>query len=319
MDIHPHALRTLTRSLELITDELRADPEANRIFLETLTSRHNPEWALRMMNEAGVLGRFVPEFGHAVGLMQFNMYHHYTVDEHLIRAVGNVASIERGEHRKDNPLSTEIDQAHPVARACSIAPSCCTTSPKGLPGDHSSRGRRDRASPLSPAGPFASRHGGGGLAGEKSSGDERYRPAPRYLRSQDGARISSPRCRRRRCCALLLVLTVADIRAVGPGVWNGWKGQLLRELYHAAEQMMAGGDQAPARGARVDAAKAALAARLADVPEAERTHLLARHYDNYWLAFDADEQERHARLMLKADRAGELLTRWRPSPAISAT
>ena len=69
---------------------------------------------------------------------------------------------------------------------------------------------------------------------------------------------------------LLLVLTVADIRAVGPGVWNGWKGQLLRELYYAAEQMMAGGDQAPARGARVAAAKAALDARLADVPEAER-------------------------------------------------
>ena len=60
------------------------------------------------MNEAGVLGRFVPEFGHAVGLMQFNMYHHYTVDEHLIRAVGNVASIERGEHKEDNPLATDI-------------------------------------------------------------------------------------------------------------------------------------------------------------------------------------------------------------------
>ena len=108
VDIHPHALRTFTRSLDLITDELRPNPEANRIFLEMLTSRHNPERALRMMNEAGVLGRFMPEFGHAVGLMQFNMYHHYTVDEHLIRAVGNVASIERGEHKDDNPLSTEV-------------------------------------------------------------------------------------------------------------------------------------------------------------------------------------------------------------------
>ena len=76
---------------------------------------------------------------------------------------------------------------------------------------------------------------------------------------------------------LLLILTVADIRAVGPGVWNGWKGQLLRELYHAAEQVMAGGDQAPTRSARVDAAKAALAERLADISEAERAQLLARH------------------------------------------
>ena len=55
-----------------------------------------------------MFGRFVPEFGRVVALMQFNMYHHYTVDEHLIRAVGNVAAIERGEHKHDHPLSTEI-------------------------------------------------------------------------------------------------------------------------------------------------------------------------------------------------------------------
>ena len=91
-------------------------PAANQAFLETLTSHHNPEWALRMMNEAGVLGRFIPEFGHAVGLMQFNMYHHYTVDEHLIRAVGNVAAIERGEHKDDQPALHRHHQAHQVAQ-----------------------------------------------------------------------------------------------------------------------------------------------------------------------------------------------------------
>jgi [protein-PII] uridylyltransferase len=107
---------------------------------------------------------------------------------------------------------------------------------------------------------------------------------------------------------LLLILTVCDIRAVGPGVFNGWKGQLLRELYYAAETMMTGGDQAPARGTRVAAAKDALAARLADLTPAQRERALARHYDNYWLAFDQDEQERHARLMARADASGELLT-----------
>jgi [protein-PII] uridylyltransferase len=108
VDIHPDALRTITRSLDLITDEVRHSPEANKAFLEALTSHHDPERALRLMNEAGVLGRFIPEFGHAVGLMQFNMYHHYTVDEHLIRAVGNVAAIEHGQSKDDNPLSTEV-------------------------------------------------------------------------------------------------------------------------------------------------------------------------------------------------------------------
>jgi [protein-PII] uridylyltransferase len=100
---------------------------------------------------------------------------------------------------------------------------------------------------------------------------------------------------------LLVILTVADIRAVGPGVWNGWKGQLLRELYYAAENMMTGGDQCPSRTARVAAAKAALEARLADMTAARRERALERHYDNYWLAFDEDELERHARLVTKAD------------------
>ena len=97
---------------------------------------------------------------------------------------------------------------------------------------------------------------------------------------------------------LLLVLTVADIRAVGPGVWNGWKGQLLRELYYAAENMMTGGDQAPARGARVAAAKAALAARLADLPPAQRERALHAPLRQLLAGLRRrDEQERHARLM----------------------
>ena len=306
VDIHPHALRTLRRSLDLITEDLRHNPEANRVFLETLTSRHNPEWALRMMNEAGVLGRFVPEFGHAVGLMQFNMYHHYTVDEHLIRAVGNVASIERGEHREDNPLSTEV-----VKRVQSRAVLYCAILlhdiAKGLPGNHSDVGAEiaHRLCPrlgLSPQDTEAVAWLVKNHLVMSDTAQRRDLTDPKTVKDFV-AQVQTPEMLR-----LLLVLTVADIRAVGPGVWNGWKGQLLRELYHAAEQVMAGGDQAPARSARVEAAKAALADRLADVPEPERAALLARHYDGYWLAFDPDEHERHARLMLAADRAGDLLT-----------
>jgi [protein-PII] uridylyltransferase len=92
--IHPDATRHVTLALKRIDAKLRADPEANRLFLDILTSRNEPEIVLRLMNEAGVLGRFIPEFGRIVALMQFNMYHHYTVDEHLLRAVGNLAEIE---------------------------------------------------------------------------------------------------------------------------------------------------------------------------------------------------------------------------------
>ena len=159
VDIHPDALRTVTRSLDLITDEVRNNPEANHAFLEALTSRHDPERALRLMNEAGVLGRFIPEFGHAVGLMQFNMYHHYTVDEHLIRAVGHVAEIERGDPQgRPSPLQRHR-QAHPVAR-CALLRHPAARHGQG-PARRSQRcGRGHRHQPVPAAGPFRQRHRG---------------------------------------------------------------------------------------------------------------------------------------------------------------
>ncbi len=94
--LHPEALRLIRSSLKMIDDSFRANPEANQLFLELLTSRNAPETSLRSMNEAGVLGRFIPEFGRIVAMMQFNMYHHYTIDEHTIRAIGILSQIEKG-------------------------------------------------------------------------------------------------------------------------------------------------------------------------------------------------------------------------------
>jgi [protein-PII] uridylyltransferase len=305
VEIHPDALRTITRSLALINDKLRATPEANTAFLSMLTSRHDPERALRLMNEAGVLGRFIPEFGHAVGLMQFNMYHHYTVDEHLIRAVGNIAAIERGEHKDENPLATEI-----VKRVQSRAVLYCAVllhdMAKGLPGNHSDVGAEIARSlcprlGMSPADTQAVAWLVKNHLLMSDVAQRRDLSDPQTVRDFV-SQVQSPEMLR-----LILILTVADIRAVGPGVWNGWKGQLLRELYYAAEHMMTGGEQLPGRGARVAAAKAALAERLGDFTQAQRERALSRHYDNYWLAFETDEQERHARAIAKADTSGELL------------
>ncbi|HEV7292327.1 MAG TPA: [protein-PII] uridylyltransferase, partial [Devosia sp.] len=93
---HPDAIKVIRRSLRLIDNRLRTDPRANEYFLAVLTSPLYVERILRQMNESGVLGKFVPEFGKIVALMQFNMYHHYTVDEHLIRSVGIMAQIANG-------------------------------------------------------------------------------------------------------------------------------------------------------------------------------------------------------------------------------
>src|ERR1700730_2930575 len=105
LDIHPHALRLITQSLKLVDAKLRGNAEANRLFMEILTSRRDPETALRRMNEAGVFGRFVPDFGRVVAQMQYDMYHHYTVDEHTIFAIGILHDIEAGMLRDELPLA----------------------------------------------------------------------------------------------------------------------------------------------------------------------------------------------------------------------
>ena len=93
-------MRAITRSLKLIDAKLRENEEANELFIDILTSKNDPETVLRRMNEAGVLGHFVPAFGKIVAMMQFNMYHHYTVDEHLLRCIGVLAEIERGRQQR---------------------------------------------------------------------------------------------------------------------------------------------------------------------------------------------------------------------------
>src|SRR5499427_2214943 len=115
LDFHPDAMRLATRQLRLIDKSVREDEEANRLFLDILTAKNDAEVVLRRMNEVGVLGRFIPDFGRIVSMMQFNMYHHYTVDEHLLRCIGVLAEIEAGtnpEYGLANELAHTIKPEH---------------------------------------------------------------------------------------------------------------------------------------------------------------------------------------------------------------
>src|SRR5262249_15657414 len=304
VEVHPAALRTITRSLDLITDEVRHDPEANRLFLEILASRRDLERALRRLNEAGVFGRLVPEFGRVVALMQFNMYHHYTVDEHLIRAVGNVAAIERGELKAEHPLASEIIKRIQSREAlyCAIL---LHDIAKGLPGDHSDVGAAIAHS-LCPR---------WGLS--RADTDTVAWLVRNHLVMSDTAQrrdISDPKTVRDfvnvvqspETLRLLLVLTVADIRAVGPGVWNGWKGQLLRELYAATETVF--------RGGRISDAAGVARRRLEALAYDSRTALVAADpsarpgatamEDADFTAFSPGEQARHLALWRRAEADG---------------
>ena len=137
--VHPAALRLITQSLDLIDDDFRAKPEANALFLELLCHRRHAEWVLRLMNETEVLGRFIPEFGRIVAMMQFNMYHHYTVDEHTIRTIGMLNGIERLDAADEHPVATELLKGEPNRRVLYVALLLHDIG-KGEPRDHSEVG-----------------------------------------------------------------------------------------------------------------------------------------------------------------------------------
>jgi [protein-PII] uridylyltransferase len=302
VSIHPRTLTLVRRSLRLIDDEVRNNPEANAIFLKLLCDSRDPESALRKLNEADVLGRFIPDFGRIVALMQFNMYHHYTVDEHLIRTVGWLARIDRGELAREHPLSTEVIRKIKNRRALYVAAFLHDIA-KGRQESHSIAGERiaRRLCPrlgLSHAETetvaWLVRHHL--LMSETSQ----MRDLSDFKTVLDFAEVVQSPERLR----LLLILTVVDIRAVGPGVWNGWKGQLLRTLYHETEPVVSGGHASVPLRQRVAAAQQAFAERIG-WPEDRLKAYLERHYDPYWITTDTEHQLRHARLIERAEKEGE--------------
>ncbi|WP_236024981.1 [protein-PII] uridylyltransferase [Arenibaculum pallidiluteum] len=306
LDIHPNALRAVTRALGAIGPRLREDPEANRLFLEILTSRRDPELALRRMNEAGVLGRFVPDFGRVVAQMQYDMYHVYTVDEHTLFAIGILHRIETGQLADQLPLACEV-VSKLVSRRALYCAMLLHDIAKGRGGDHSVLGAKiaQRLCPRL------------GLTAEETETVcwlVRWHLAmsdtalKRDLEDEKTVRdfvelVQSPERLR-----LLLVLTTADIRAVGPGRWNGWKATLLAELYHRAEDLMQGVLQADRRERRVAAAQNALRPLLPDWREEEIEAHFSRGYPAYWLGFDAETHAYHARLIRAAERGRSPLT-----------
>ncbi|MHA1113082.1 MAG: [protein-PII] uridylyltransferase [Alphaproteobacteria bacterium] len=318
LDIHPDALRLVRRHLKRVDAKLRADADANRLFMEILTSRKDPERTLRLLNEAGVFGRFIRDFGRIVAQMQHDMYHVYTVDEHTIFAIGILHRIESGQLAGDHPTATELAPQIQSRRALYLAVLLHDIA-KGRGGDHSELGAK-----------IALKLGPRLGLDEEETDTVAWLVRHHLLMSNvafkrdltDAKTIhdfveivqSSERLR------LLLLLTVSDIRAVGPNVWNNWKATLLRELYIAARDMMSGGLLAGGRAARVAAAKEALRERLADWRAEDIDAFLARGYPSYWLSLDVETHAYHARLTRAADRAERRLTvETRVDPARAVT
>ncbi len=293
--LHPDAMRLVARHLDLIDDATRQNPEANALFLRILLEHGDPERALRRMNELGLLGAFIPDFERIVSLMQFNMYHHYTVDEHTIQAISQLHRIEKGELKAELPVSTTIVEQGINRRVLYVA-TLLHDIGKGQEEDHSILGARiaERLAPRL------------GLDEEESAlvvwlvrhhllmsdvAQKRDLSDPATVREFARTVGSVQRLK------LLLLLTVADIRAVGPGTWNAWKAQLLRDLYHATHDALTGGVEQYGLERRIDEARAALAGRLGDWPEEKIARELERHYPPYWQGLSTEEHVTFARLL----------------------
>jgi [protein-PII] uridylyltransferase len=280
MLIHPNAMRLVKANLHLIDDDMRLNPEAKRIFFDLLLKHGNPERALRRMNELGVLAAFIPEFEPIVAMMQFNMYHSYTVDEHTIQTIRNLAMIEKNELEEELPVASSILKRG-VNRKVLYTALLLHDIGKGRPEDHSILGAKI-ARKVAPR------------LGLKQEEVDTVEWLVRYhLLMSDMAQkrdIADPRTVRDFAKAvqtvkrldLLCVLTVCDIRGVGPDTWNNWKAVLIRALYRQTERALETGLEDLNRENRGAEAKKALREALSGWPRKALQTETSRHYEPYW-------------------------------------
>jgi [protein-PII] uridylyltransferase len=298
LEIHPETLRMIARDARLIRADVRRDKRANALFMELLTSHNDPEKVLRWFNEAGVFGRFIPDFGRVNAQMQFDMYHHFTVDEHTIRAIGMLARIEKGAAKTELPFASEILTKIKSRRALYVAVLLHDIA-KGRAGDHSELGAEIALS-LCPQ---------LGLDDQETAlvswlvREHLVMSATAFKRDLADWRTignfiaivqSVDRLRN------LTMLTIVDIYAVGPGVWNSWKRQLIQELYEASEERLRLGHVEHGRAKRV-AAKKEKAAELLGNGRVLVEEIGAQLGDSYWIAEPEDVIAMNLEQLAEAD------------------
>jgi [protein-PII] uridylyltransferase len=294
LDIHPQAWQLVTRNLDQVDTRLIKDKHANQLFMDILLSKINPDQTLIRMNESGLLGKFLPDFGHTIGQMQFDMYHVFTVDEHTINAIRILHNISTGTHASELPLATQIFPLIKMRRALFLAMLCHDIA-KGRGGDHSMLGEEIVRK-------MAKRFDCTADEIETAAWLVRYHLLMSHTAFKRDindpktiadfvAQVQSPERLR-----LLLVLTVSDIRAVGPTIWNGWKGALLRDLYYRAESLM-GASDINSEKRRIDELKQEMKTALPGWSEESITEYLELGNTGFWSGLDGESHARIARMV----------------------
>ncbi len=348
--IHPLAMHELIRC-ERRAASLRGDPQAAAILLELICGErpHRREAATRdarpgriaregaeippaaseevggarwlhVLNETGLLGRLIPPWSRIVGQMQFDTYHVFTVDEHIIEAVRILGTMEAGALADEAPVANMLVEDLQSRRALYVAVLLHDIA-KGRGGDHSELGS-EMALEICPM---------LGLSAEETE-TVSWLVLHHLLLSQTAFRrdIDDPKTildvadtiQSPERLKLLLLLTVVDMRAVSPKVWNAWKAALLRELYTRVAEVLAGGLSTTERDVRVARAKEEASVLLEEEGFSSREveRFLALGYGGYWLSFDAETHVRHARMIRDSEqRDAPLTVETQPLPARAVT
>ena len=293
IDIHPNAFTAIDFRRNLIDAEFRRDPDNSRLFQKTLLKSKAPYATLRAMNEAGVLGRYLIEFGGIVARTQFNMHHAYTVDEHTLRLVDNFDNLRKGRLEAENPLITKIVKGFSQDQVLTMMLTCLLHDTGKGQGDQCIEGaqlarkacRRLCVSPdiTDTCAWLVRRH-----LDMSETAQRRDISDPETI-AEFGALVGSLER-----LELLFALTVVDIRSVGPGIWNDWKAVLLRNLFTATASYLEGRDDlAPA--ARAHAIQEQMFEKLRPELGARIMPITQELPQQYWLNFDMPALLRHAR------------------------
>ncbi|HEX5362853.1 MAG TPA: [protein-PII] uridylyltransferase [Gallionella sp.] len=290
-DLSAKTLRALWRSQHRIDAAFRRDPLNKTRFMEILRQPRGILHALRRMNQYGILGRYLPAFGRIVGQMQHDLFHVYTVDEHILMVVRNLRRFALPEYAHEVPLCSKLmgefarpDVLYVAGLFHDIA--------KGRGGDHSQLGKKDARA-------FCKQHG---LGNDDSNLVvwlvEQHLTLSATAQKQD---LSDPdviaafagNIRNDRYLVALYLLTVADVRGTSPKVWNAWKGKLMEDLFHLARHYMSDGQSADRLGeVRRDSANQLNLYALSP----DRYQLLwAQLDDSYFLDHEAQEIAWHTR------------------------
>jgi [protein-PII] uridylyltransferase len=280
-------LRALWRARFQINSRFREDPAAKLLFLHILQQPRGILHEFRRMNQYGILGRYLPEFGRIVGQMQHDLFHVYTVDQHILMVVRNLRRFTMPELAHEFPLCTELMSGFERRWLLYVA-ALYHDIAKGRGGDHSELGAADARA-------FCSNHG---LSAEDTDLVtflvDNHLAMSSVAQKQDVhdpevVRAFAERVGTERRLVALYLLTVADIRGTSPKVWNAWKAKLLEDLYRATRRVLTGEPLARDAALAEKQAEAARLLRLYALSDGVKDKLWAQLDITYFLRHDAQD------------------------------